>query len=265
MHETGAGCVFACEIDKFARKTYEANFKSICPGVFENGNFAEDIKKVDTTTIPDFDILCAGFPCQAFSVAGMRKGFEDRRGQLFFEIIRILKAKQPKAFILENVRGLLSHDKGKTFATIISMLQEAGYFVHYKVLKACEYGVPQFRPRVFIVGLKQNVRFAFPKPVPLTKTLSDVFGGTCTKDIGYTLTVKGLGRYYGDPRCIDMYLVDGVPKRIGLPEAKRLMGLPEHFLFPVSHTQAMKQLGNAVAVPVLLAVAGEVLKALQQG
>ncbi|HVX27538.1 MAG TPA: DNA (cytosine-5-)-methyltransferase, partial [Parafilimonas sp.] len=123
MHELGAQCVFACEIDKFARKTYEANFKAIAPVLFENGNFAEDITKVDASQIPGFDILCAGFPCQAFSVAGMRKGLEDPRGRMIFEIIRILKAKQPKAFILENVRGLLSHDRGKTFIKIIRLLR----------------------------------------------------------------------------------------------------------------------------------------------
>jgi len=98
----------------------------------------------------------------------MRKGFNDERGQLFFEIIRILKEKQPKAFILENVRGLLSHDGGRTFEVILTALQDAGYYTHYKVLKACDYGVPQFRPRVFIVGCKEHVPFSFPAPFPLT-------------------------------------------------------------------------------------------------
>ena len=190
-------CVFACEIDKYARQTYGANFKAICPGLFEDGNFAEDITRVDATAIPAFDILCAGFPCQSFSVAGLQKGFNDPRGQLFFDIIRILKVKEPKAFILENVRGLLSHDNGKTFEAMLSALKEAGYYVHYRVLKACDYGLPQFRPRVFIVGFTKNVPFEFPQTVPLTLTLSDVFGGHCTKDIAYTITVKGLGRLWG--------------------------------------------------------------------
>jgi len=206
--------------------------------------------------------LCAGFPCQAFSVAGLQQGFDDPRGQLFFEIIRILTAKQPKAFVLENVRGILSHDGGRTFETILTALKGAGYYVHHKVLKACDYGLPQFRPRVFIVGFREKLPFAFPAPVPLTMTLSEVMGGSCSKDVAYTITVKGLGRYYGDPRCIDMYLVDGKPVRIGLSHAKLLMGFPVHFIFPVSHTQAMKQLGNAVAVPVAQAVVREVMKAL---
>lgn len=236
----------------------------ISPNVFTDGYFPEDITKVTADTIPDFDILCAGFPCQAFSVAGMQKGFADSRGQLFFEIIRILKAKKPKAFILENVRGLLTHDEGKTFEIMLKALQDAGYYTHYQVLKACEYGLPQFRPRVFIVGFKENVPFSFPDPIPLTKTLSHLFGGNCTKDIGYTLTVKGRGRYYGDPRCIDMYLVDGKPIRVGVLEAMQLMGFPNDFIFPVSPTQAMKQLGNSVAVPVVLAVSKEVLKAMRQ-
>ncbi len=262
LHSLGGKCVFACEIDKFARITYEANFKSISPGLFENGNFPEDITKVDATTIPDFDILCAGFPCQAFSVAGMRKGFNDPRGQLFFEIIKILKAKQPKAFILENVRGLVSHNNGETFERIIKALRGVGYDVHYKVLKACDYGLPQFRPRVYIVGFKHKTLFTFPDSIPLAFTLSDVFKGHCTKDIAYMLTVKGLGRYYGDPKCIDMYLVDGAPRRIGIPEARQLMGFPELLVFPVSKTQAMKQLGNSVAVSVVKAVTKSLLSNL---
>lgn len=254
--------MFACEIDKFARKTYEANFKPLSPGLFESGNFAEDITKVDANKIPDFDILCAGFPCQAFSIAGKRQGFNDPRGQLFFEIIRILKAKQPRAFILENVKGLLSLNKGETFKTMLSLLREVGYSVQYKVLKACDFGVPQLRPRVLIIGFKENVSFEFPNPIPLTKTLSHVFNGKCSKDIAYTLTVRGLGKRFGDPRCIDLYLVDGEPRRLGVPEARQIMGFPDWFVFSVSRTQAMKQLGNAVAAPVVKAVAAGIINSL---
>ena len=264
MHSLSATCVFACEIDKFARQTYEANFRSRNPGLFASGNFATDITTIAASTIPNFDILCAGFPCQTFSVAGKQAGFADARGQLFFDIIRILKSKRPRAFILENVRGLLSHNNGATFETILKALRGVGYSVHYKVLRACDYGLPQFRPRVFIVGFTEDIDFAFPSPIPLRFTLSDVFKGKCSKDVAYTITVKGLGRYYGDPRCIDMYLVDGIPRRIGIPEAKRLMGFPDNFIFPVSHTQAMKQLGNTVAVPVVRLVAKEVLRSLHK-
>jgi len=231
--------------------------------VFADGNFPEDIANVNASAIPDFDILCAGFPCQTFSVAGRQKGFNDPRGQMIFHIIRILKAKQPKAFVLENVRGLVSHDDGSTFITILRLLKDAGYYVRYKILKACDYGLPQFRPRVFIVGFRYTMPFEFPKPVPLSISLADIMGGSCSKEIAYTLTVKGLGRYYGDPRCIDMYLVDGVPKRVGVAEARQLMGFPAWFVFPVSRTQAMKQLGNAVAVPVAAAVVSEVLRMLK--
>lgn len=128
----------------------------------------------------------------------MRKIFRDDRGQLFFEMTRILQAKKPKAFILENVRGLVSYNNGQTFKAMMQSLTACGYYVHYKVLKACDYGLPQFRPRVYVVGFKENIPFEFPKPIPLTLTLPDIFDGKCTKDIAYTLTVKGLGRYYGD-------------------------------------------------------------------
>jgi len=264
LNSLSAECVFATEIDKYARKTYEANFKSISSDLFTNGNFATDITKVDAAFIPDFDILCAGFPCQAFSTMGLQKGFEDPRGKLFFEIIRILKAKQPKAFLLENVRNLVSHDGGKTFATILTALQDAGYYVRYKVLKACDYSLPQYRPRVYIVGFRENVPFDFPEPIPLALTLSDVLKGNCEREIAYTLLANGQGTPYGKKRCYDGYNVDGEIRRLSVSEAKQLMGFPESFVFPVSKTQAMKQLGNGVAVPVVRAIAENIINSLDK-
>lgn len=132
--------------------------------MFAKGNFAGDIMTVDPNHIPDFDILCAGFPCQPFSLAGKQKGFADPRGTIFFEIIRILKAKKPKAFFLENVRNLLSHDKGRTFATIRHSLESLGYSFHFNVVKACDFGLPQYRPRVFMIGFKdKETQFSFPE------------------------------------------------------------------------------------------------------
>jgi len=218
--------------------------------------------KVHASHIPDFDILCAGFPCQAFSTAGLRKGFADPRGEIFFEIIRILKAKQPKAFFLENVRNLLGHDGGRTFDIILRALQGAGYHVRYKVVKACDFGLPQYRPRVFIIGFKENIPFAFPEPIPLQLTLSHILKGECERNIGYSILASGSGVRYGRKRCWDAYMVDGIIRRLTVPETKQMMGFPERFLFPVSNTQAMKQLGNAVAVPAVQAVAGQILQAL---
>ena len=128
FHNCGARCVFASEWDEFARRTYEHNFRKMSPELFEKGLFAGDITKVNATQIPDFDILTGGFPCQPFSQAGLKKGFNETRGTLFFDIARILKEKQPKAFFIENVRGLLNHDDGKTFATIKNVIeQDLGY------------------------------------------------------------------------------------------------------------------------------------------
>lgn len=158
MHENGGNCVFASEIDRYARQTYENNFKSISPELFKNGQFNKDITDVDYNTIPEFDVLCAGFPCQAFSIAGYRKGFDDDkgRGNLFFNIYEILKVKNPKAFILENVKNLVGHDEGRTFQTICSFLTELGYGIKYQVLNAKNYGLNQNRERIFIVGTKNS-------------------------------------------------------------------------------------------------------------
>ncbi|SHM75885.1 DNA (cytosine-5-)-methyltransferase [Polaribacter sp. KT 15] len=157
MHENGGKCVFASEIDKYARITYKENFKNISPEIFENGNFNEDItdSDLDYKSIPDFDVLCGGFPCQAFSIAGYRKGFEDEkgRGNLFFNILSILDKKKPKAFILENVKNLKTHDKGRTFQTICSHLTSLGYGIKAEVLNSKDYGLHQNRERIYIVGI----------------------------------------------------------------------------------------------------------------
>jgi len=136
-------CIGYSEIDKYAIQTYEKHFN--------HKNYG-DITKINPKQLPDFDLLCGGFPCQSFSVAGLRGGFEDTRGTLFFEIARIIREKQPRFLLLENVKGLLSHDKGRTFATIISTLNELGYDCEWQVLNSKNFGVPQNRERVFIIG-----------------------------------------------------------------------------------------------------------------
>lgn len=165
MHENGGKCVFASEIDKFARQTYEHNYKRISPELFENGNFNEDItdRNLDYESIPDFDVLCAGFPCQPFSHAGLKKGFDDTRGTLFFNIKEIIKGKIeghktdnkviiPKVILLENVKGFRNHDKGNTFKVIEKTLNNLGYEVRSEVLNSKHFGVPQNRERIFIVA-----------------------------------------------------------------------------------------------------------------
>ena len=267
FHRNGAECVFVSEWDDHARKTYEHNFKKIQPNLFEKGLFAKgkdlfvgDIMKVDSKNIPDFDIVCGGFPCQPFSQAGFKKGFEDDRGNLFFKIAEIIKEKQPQAFFLENVRNLLNHDDGKTFGIIKETIEkDLGYSFFYKIVRASDFGLPQHRARLFMVGFKdKNIDFEFPEPIKLKKTMSDIFGGDCPKKIGFTLRVGGRGSKIDDRRNWDAYLVDGEVRRLEVEEGKKMQGLPANFKFPVPKTQAMKQLGNSVAVPAIQAVAKQI-------
>ena len=261
----GAECVFVSEWDEAARKTYETNFKPVEPKLFENGNFAGDITKINEKEIPDFNILTAGFPCQPFSQAGFKKGFKDTRGTLFHDIVRIIKEKQPEAFFLENVRNLLVHDNGKTFATIKSIIEnELGYSFHHKIVRASDFGLPQHRPRLFMVGFKDSsTPFQFPESIPLKKSMSHIFGADCPKKIGYTLRVGGRGSGIKDRRNWDSYMVDGEVKRLTPKEGKKMMGFPANYKFPVSEAQAMKQLGNAVAVTAIQATAEQIINALK--
>lgn len=283
--------VFSSEIDKFAVKTYHANF-----GEYPVG----DITKVASSDVPDHDILVGGFPCQAFSQAGLKKGFEDTRGTLFFEIARILKEKRPKAFLLENVKNLTLHDKGRTFQVIMNTLDELGYAVTPKLFKAKDFGVPQNRERIYIVGfdkkaVKNYTDFSMPVP-PCTKTrvgdilddyvdekytISDElwkghqrrkadnkkngkgFGYTLfNEDSPYTNTISA--RYYKDGSEILIEQEGKNPRKITPREASRLQGFPEQYIIPVSDTQAYKQFGNSVAVPVINAIANEMLRVLDE-
>lgn len=155
-------CVFSSEIDKYCRETYYNNY-----GELPHGNLTQ----INPLNIPDFDVLCAGFPCQPFSICGKKKGFEDTRGTLFFDICRIIKEKQPKVVVLENVKNLLHHDNGNTFKIIIESLENLGYIVQHKILNAKNFGVPQNRERIIIIGSKKQFNFDFPKK-PIPKLLS---------------------------------------------------------------------------------------------
>jgi DNA (cytosine-5)-methyltransferase 1 len=185
MHSVGGECVFASEWDKFARITYEYNFKKVMPELFEKGNFNWDINDADPDSIPNFEVLCAGFPCQPFSHAGLKKGFEDTRGTLFFNIAKIVDAKKkegkaPKVLLLENVKGLRGHDKGRTLKTIIEVLDNLGYNVDSKVLNSKYFGVPQNRERLFIVAWlrNKNAPKEFKFPIGLDKNNKPIFDET---------------------------------------------------------------------------------------
>src|SRR5699024_3344706 len=156
MEKFGAKCVYASEMDKHAAITYFNNY-----GIKPDG----DITLVDAEEIPDHDILCAGFPCQPFSISGNRKGFEDTRGTLFFDIARIVKEKQPKLLFMENVKNFATHDKGTTLETVTATLQELGYTLYHKVLNASHFGLPQNRERIYMVAIRKdidNYTFKFP-------------------------------------------------------------------------------------------------------
>ena len=219
LHSVGGKCVFASEIDKYARISYEENYKGIAPELFgkdEVGNykyFNEDITKVNLSEIPDFDVCCGGFPCQPFSVAGLKRGFEDTRGTLFFNIANIIRCKvesgcPPKVLFLENVRGLKSHDHGNTLKVILATLDELGYDFSYTVLNAKHFGLPQNRERLFIVAwykklIKVN-EFKFPYGIALDGStiyekdklkegtmltkVSDIFEPFETMDPSYTIS-----------------------------------------------------------------------------
>lgn len=306
----GGRCVFTSEWNKFAQKTYLANFPQT-PGHV----FVGDITEADEKDIPDHEILLAGFPCQPFSIAGVSKknalgrphGFEcTTQGTLFFDVARIIAEKQPKAFLLENVKNLLSHDKGNTFKVIIQTLRdELGYEVHHKVIDG-QHFVPQHRERILIVGFKGNTEFswdALQLPEKGAIRLSSILhpqdgseepeepftvGSKAKVNSKYTLTPKlwaylqayaekhrkagngfGFGLVDGDDIARTLsarYYKDGSeilvsqgkkkrPRRLTPRECARLMGFPDKFIIPVSDTQAYRQFGNSVVMPVMKEVA----------
>ncbi len=284
FESVGGHCVFSSEFDEEACKTYEANF-----GEHPSG----DITKIDAKDIPDFDILLGGFPCQAFSIIGKKEGFENETcGTLFFEIERILKEKRPKAFMLENVKNLTAHDKGNTFKVIRTHLEALGYNVYAKVLNALDYGVPQKRERIIIVGFLDDVFFTFPEPVPVSQRLSlsdiletDVDEKYYVKDrIRESRLMRLKDPNYPKPyishenmagsitphpysSCLRAgasanYILINDERRPTEREMLRLQGFPESFKVVVSYGQIRHQTGNSVAVPVIKAVAKQMIKSL---
>jgi DNA (cytosine-5)-methyltransferase 1 len=325
FQELGGYCAFTSEWDKFAQKTYFSNFGCVPHG---------DITQVQISNIPQHDILLAGFPCQAFSQAGLKKGFNDTRGTLFFEVQKILVHKRPAAFLLENVKQLKGHDRGKTLKTILDVLTgdsiseenllghlqisndaklalntKLNYWVSFAVLKANQFGVPQKRERIYIVGFDKsqfpedfnfNEEFTFPSGEPNEETcLAQILEKNKTVDEKYTLSDRlwqghktrkiehlkrgnGFGyslfnkksphtntlsaRYYkdGSEILISQEDLKQNPRKLTPRECARLQGYPKEFIIPVSDSQAYKQFGNSVAVPVIRAVAKEMMKTLEK-
>ena len=285
--ELGARCVFSSEWDKYAAQTYTANYGDTPYG---------DITTINEKHIPAFDILLAGFPCQPFSNAGCKKGFDDTRGTLFFDICRIVKYHKPKVIFLENVKGFKSHNKGQTFSIAKKTLENLGYYVHYSILNAKQFGVPQNRERIYIIAFRGKTNFSFQLPEHATAKVGDVLSKKKV-DKKYTISDKlwaghqrrklehkakgnGFGyslfqynskytstisaRYYKDGSEILIKQEDGInPRKITPREAARLQGFPDNFIIPVSDVQAYKQFGNSVTVPVIRAIAKKICQAIE--
>lgn len=261
LEKAGMQCVAAVEKDKYARMTYAHNHmkEHTIP-------FFDDLFTVDANHLPDFDVLCAGFPCQPFSLAGKKGGFEDHRGNVFFKLMEWVDIKNPKIIFLENVAHLYKHNDGETFTAITQEITKRGYTFYHALLKVSQFGLPQNRPRIYMVGfLNDNKKdFAFPTEKIAGINMSDVFGGACSREIGFTLRVGGRGSGIHDRRNWDTYLVDGIERKIGIHEGKKMQGFPDDFHFPVSETQAMKQLGNAVSPQVIHYIGKAILKYYQE-
>ena len=285
FHELGGKCVFSSEWDKAAKTTYFNNYGEVPFG---------DISGIDSSVIPSHDVLLAGFPCQAFSIMGKMKGFDDIRGTMFFEVARILEYHKPKAILLENVKQLVSHDHGKTFQVIMSTLEKLGYHIKWKVLNALDFGVPQKRERVIIVGFRdkskcEKFNFDFEKtPYNLQSVIEDdeyvdrkLFA---SQDILNKRQKKVEGKELFYPSVwhenkagnisvlpyacalrtgasYNYLLINGV-RRPSSRELLRFQGFPEEFRIAVSHSEIRRQTGNSVAVPVIRAVAKKIIKLL---
>lgn len=300
LESAGGRCVFTSEWDKFAQVTYETNFGEKPLG---------DIRQIAAADIPDHDVLAAGFPCQPFSVAGVSKknslgrkhGFEcEHQGNLFFEIARVLELKMPRAILLENVKNLRGHDRGRTWGVIARTLDDLGYEVFPDIIDAAGW-VPQHRERIYIVGFRRdaypNPSFVFPSPPKTRPTLASILEASplpkytlsdhlwqylqdyaekhrrAGNGFGYGLvdpavdnTTRTLSaRYHKDGSEILIRQTGSNPRRLTPRECARLQGFSDDFQIPVSDTQAYRQFGNSVAVPVVAAVAKSLAKVLENG
>lgn len=220
----GWKCVLASDIDETVHPVYEKNY-----GMKPVG----DIYDIDPNDIPEYDILCGGFPCQPFSNAGKHGGFDDKRGVLFLEIIRLMEAAKPKIAVLENVSALKSHDKGKTFKIICEKIEEQGYTVHHKVLKCSDYGLPQMRKRIFMVCVRNdithNVDIFDLKEYEKDMTMKEYLGKNFEKKHAYTIRCGGARSPIKSKQNWDGYMVDGEEYRLTIQDAKKLQGFGDDF------------------------------------
>ncbi len=278
----GGKCLFASEIDPAAKKAYEANY-DITP--------CGDITDVSSSDIPDHDMLCAGFPCQPFSIMGNRLGFDDMRGTLFYEVARILKDKRPPLLILENVKQLATHDKKRTIARILDALRSLGYITHWKVLNALDYGLPQKRERTIIVGFSdQSALFSWPRKIARYKKLDEILEQGVDRKYfaseriarkrrlahtsGFFPSIwheNKAGNISSYPYSCALragasynYLLVNGERRLTPREMLRLQGFPDAFEIVCTDAETRKQAGNAVPVPMISAVIQEVLHAYSQ-
>jgi len=301
LESFGGKCVFTSEWDKQCQTTYRTNFHDVPLG---------DITKIKEEEIPAHDIICGGFPCQSFSIAGKQKGFEDARGTLFFDVARIAQYHKPKALFLENVKNLANHDKGKTLTTIVNVLDNIGYNVFYKVLNASNFGQPTARERIYIVAFRKDLnitKFNFPVENGKVSTLKDLLeedvpekyfiNRTDIKIIDKAIDFDLLGHYpqkpirvgtinkggqgeriysiYGHAITLSAYgggiasktggyYINGRVRKLTPRECARVMGFPDTFKIPVSDSQAYKQFGNSVVIPVLQEIYVEIAKLIKK-
>ena len=288
FEDAGGTCVFSSEWDKNSQKTYESNFGEVPAG---------DITQISAADIPNFDVLLAGFPCQPFSTIGQRAGFKhETQGTLFYDVLRIISEKRPSAFLLENVKGLVSHNKGKTLETIKKSLMQEGYELHIQILDSADYGVPQVRKRIYVVGFDKSkfqdgINFSWPAPskkrVGIGKFVEqNVVDRSISKHLQKTYIFKVddgrpeiidqqsdfpvktlVASYHKIQRLTGTFVADGPTglRLLSTNECKAIMGFPNSFKIPVSRTQMYRQMGNSVAVPVVRKIALQIVETLNSG
>jgi len=240
----GWECVMACDNNVVVKNTYKENY-GITP--------LDDVTLIEPSTVQDYDILCAGFPCQPFSQCGYRKGFEDKRGTLFFNIMKFVTFHKPKFIILENVQGLLSHDKGQTFNKIKTEIESMNYLIEYKVLKCSDYGLPQMRKRLFIIGIRDDIAKEAQiesilnlKEYEKKTILKDFLGKNFEKDTAYTIRCGGKRSPINDKHNWDGYIVDGKEYRLSIQDCLKLQGFDNTFKLSGNVGDQWKQLGNTI-------------------
>ncbi len=244
FQKLGWECIMACDIDNSVKKSYMKNYGQTP---------LDDITEIEPSAISPYNILCAGFPCQPFSQCGQHKGFNDERGTLFFHIMKFVKYHNPEIIILENVQGLLSHDKGETFKTIKTEIENAGYVVQYKILKCSDYGIPQMRKRLFIMGLRKDTPLSekIDKIMDFTEyekkiTLSEFLGKNFEKEVAYTIRCGGKNSPINDKHNWDGYMVDGNEYRLSIEDCLQLQGFSDSFELCGNAKEKWKQLGNTI-------------------